>query len=144
MSAFHPLRSLGTDATLVTMKRVRWPWSIFALLLACGIAAFSVSVDWSAQSWLDIAAYAVSLVGILGVFLYASGRPPSGAAFWRAFRWLFIGVVALQGLVHAIEVAKAYGYSVAGTIAWIITVAVVVGWIYALQWIAMTRLAKEQ
>ena len=56
----------------------------------------------------------------------------------------FIAVVVPQGLVHAIEVAKQHGYSAPGSIAFILVAAVLGGWIYVLQWIAMTRLAKEQ
>ena len=123
---------------------MRWPWLIFAVLLVCGIVAFSFSADWSSQSWLDLAAYAVSLPSILGVCLYAFGHAHSGAVFWRAFRWLFIGVVTVQTLFHAIEVAGQHKYSATGTLGFVSMVAIVIGWIYVLQWIAITRLAKAQ
>jgi hypothetical protein len=126
------------------VKTVRRPWLIFAVLLCCGIIGFTVSADWSAQSWLDLAAYAVSVVAILGVLIYALGGVRSRPAFWRAFRWVFIGVVTAQVLVHAIKVAKQHGYSVVGTVIFIAFVAAVMGWIFALQWIAMTRLAKAR
>lgn len=126
------------------MTTIRRPWLIFGILLTCGIVAFSVSVDWSAQTWLDLADYAVSVIATLGVFLYAFGREPSGAAFWRVFRWVFVGVASAQATVHAVHVANEHEYSVAGTVAFLLMIAVVIGWIFALQWIAMTRLAKEQ
>jgi hypothetical protein len=125
------------------VRTVRRPWLIFGLLLTCGIVAFSVSVDWSAQSWLDLGAYGVSVVGILGVLIYAVRDAPYGAAFWGAFRWVFVGVVTAQVLVHAIEAAKQHGYSTAGTVVFVLMVFVVMGWIFVLQWIAMTRLAKQ-
>lgn len=141
MSALHPLRTLGTDAKLAT---VRWPWLIFGILLACGITAFTVSADWSAQSWLDVAAYAVSLIGIVAVLLYASGRALSAAApFWRVFRWLFILVVTFQSIAHAIQIANDHGYSIAGKIGFVLAVAFIIGWMFVLQWIAMGRLARE-
>jgi hypothetical protein len=126
------------------MKSVRRAWLIFGLLLTCGIFAFSVSADWSAQSWLDVAAYAVSVVGIVGVLAYATSRAPIGAAFWGAFRWVFVAVVVAQVLDHAIETAKRHGYSVAGTVAFVVVVSIIMGWIFALQWVAMTRLARGQ
>jgi hypothetical protein len=141
ISNLDPLRTLATDAKLAT---VRWPWLIFGVFLACGSTAFTLSTDWSAQTWLDVAAYAVSLIGIVGVFLYAFDRVLSGAApFWRAFRWLFILVVTLQSIAHAIRVANEDGYSAAGTIGLVFAVALIVGWIFVLQWIAMGRLATE-
>jgi hypothetical protein len=122
---------------------MRWPWLIFGTLLACGIVAFSLGADWSSESWLDLAAYPVSVIGILSTLLYGSGRALSGAAFWRMFRWLFIGVVALQGFFHALQVARHRDYSAAATVGFIFIAAVFIGWVYALQWIAMTRLAQE-
>src|SRR3954466_11833919 len=100
VSAFHPLQTLRTDATLARMRTVRRAWLIFGLLLTCGIITFTVSVDWSTQSWLDLAAYAVSVVAIVGVLIYAIGGAPHGAVFWRAFRWVFVGVAAAQVSVH--------------------------------------------
>ena len=91
-----------------------------------------------------VPAFAVSVVSISGVFLYGFGRAPSGAAFWRAFRWVFIGVVALQALSHAIEVAGRHKYSAAGTVIFVVFATVLIGWIYLLQWIAMSRLSNEQ
>ena len=61
MSAFHPLQPFATDAKSGAM---RWPWLIFGILLACGFTAFTINADWSAQSWLDLAAYAVSLKSV--------------------------------------------------------------------------------
>ena len=116
---------------------MRWPWLIFAILLVCGLVAFSFSADWSAKSWLDLAAYAVSIVRVLGVFIYAFGRALAGAAFWRTFRWLFVGVVVLQALFHAIEVARHHGYSATATVGFIFIAAVLIGWIYILQWVAI-------
>jgi hypothetical protein len=126
------------------VRTVRRPWLIFGILLACGIIAFTVSADWSAQSWLDLSAYAVSAVAIVGVLIYACGVVRSRPVFWRAFRWVFIGVVTAQVLAHAIGVAQQHGYSVVRTVIFIAFVAAVVGWILALQWIAMTRLAKPR
>jgi len=123
---------------------MRWPWLIFASLLVCGIVAFSVTADWLSQSWLDLAAFGVSAVSIFGVFLYGFGHAPPAAAFWRAFRWVFIGVVALQALSHAIEVAERRNYSAVGTAIFVLVVSALIGWIYVLQWIAMSRLSKEQ
>jgi hypothetical protein len=125
------------------MKSVRSPWLIFGLLLACSVVAFSVSADWSAQSWLDLAAYVVSVVGIAGVLAYATSRP-FAPVFWGLFRWVFVAVVAAQAFVHTMETAKRHGYSLAGSIIFILVVTVTIGWIFALQWVAMTRLAKEQ
>ena len=144
MSAFHPLRTLGTDATLVDVRTVRRPWLIFGILLTCGMIAFSLSADWSAQSWLDLAAYTVSLVAIAGVLIYAFGGVSFAAVFWRAFRWVFVGVVIAQVLIHATEAAQQHGYSLAGTVVFVAVITIIVGWIFALQWIAMTRLAKGQ
>jgi hypothetical membrane protein len=141
MASLDPLRTSAPDATLGI---VRWPWLIFGSLLVCGMVGFSVSADWSSQSWLDLAAIGVSVVSISGVFLYGLGRAPSGAAFWGAFRWVFIGVVALQALSHAIEVAGRHKYSAAGTVIFVLFAAVLIGWIYLLQWIAMSRLSNEQ
>lgn len=124
------------------MKAVRWPWLIFAMLLAGGIIADSVTEQWSTESSLDLATYAVSSVSIVGVFLYAFRRSYL-AAFWRAFRWLFAGVIALELLDHTIEVTKKGPYSDAGTVATFASLVVFIGWIYVLQWIAMSRLAKE-
>jgi len=126
------------------VKSIKWPWLIFGLLLTYGIAAFSLRVTWSEQSWLDLAAYAVSLVGLIGVFLYALYRGPTGAAFWRGFRWLFLGVVALHGLMHAMTTANQRGYSGFNKAGFVLLIALVIGWIYTLQWIAMSRLAEEQ
>lgn len=137
-----PIADSRKGCDVVTMKSVRRPWLIFGLLLTCGILAFSVSADWSAQSWLDVAAYAVSVVGIVGVLAYATSRAPIGAAFWGAFRWVFVAVVVAQVLGHAIETAKRHGYSVAGTVAFVVVVSIIMGWIFALQWVAMTRLAR--
>jgi hypothetical protein len=123
---------------------MRWPWFIFAGLLVCGVVAFSVSADWPSQTWLDLAAFAVSIVSILGVFHYSFGRTPFGAAFWRAFRWVFISVVALQALAHAIDVATRHKYSAAGTVIFVFFAAVLIGWIYVLQWVAMTRLSNTR
>jgi hypothetical protein len=126
------------------MKAVRRPWLIFGILLTCGIVAFSVSADWRTQSWLDLAAYMVSVLGIVSVLIYAVGRPRSGGAFWGKFRWVFLGVVTAQVLVHAIETAKQHGYSILGSVVFVVVIGVVMGWIFGLQWIAMTRLAREQ
>lgn len=126
------------------MKTVRRSWLIFGLLLTCGILAFSVSADWSTQSWLDVAAYVASLVGIVGVLAYATNQAPVGATFWAAFRWVFVAVVAAQVVVHAIETAEQHGYSVAGTVAFVVVASLIMGWIFALQWVAMTRLARGQ
>jgi len=106
--------------------------------------AFSVSADWSTQSWLDLADYAVSVIAIIGVFIYALDRDVAGAAFWRIFRWVLVGVAAAQAFVHAVEVAKRHGYSTGGTVALVLMAAVLLGWIFVLQWVAMTRLAKDQ
>ncbi len=103
-----------------------------------------LSADWSAKSWLTFAAYAVSMVSILGVFIYAFGRALAGAAFWRTFRWLFVGMVTLQALFHAIEVARHHGYSATATVGFIFIAAVLIGWIYILQWVAIIRLAEER
>jgi hypothetical protein len=113
-------------------------------LLTCGVIGFTVSADWSVQSWLDVADYVVSIVAIVGVFIYALDRQVIGATFWRMFRWIFVGVAAAQACVHAVDVAQRHGYSVAGTVAFVLMVAVVLGWIFVLQWVAMTRLANEQ
>lgn len=121
---------------------MRVPWLVFAILLVCGVIAFSISADWSGETWLDLAAYAVSVIGIVGVLIYASGRTLSGAAFWRLFRWVFVAVVATHGVIHALQVAKLHNYSVGGTVGFVLLAAVAVGWIYLLQWTAMTRLAK--
>jgi hypothetical protein len=121
---------------------IRLPWLVFGTLLTCAIIAFGARVDWVSQAWLDLADYAVSVIATVGVLLYAFGREPSGAAFWRVFRWVFVGVASAQATVHAVQVAKQHGYSVAGTVAFLLVVAVVMGWIFAFQWIAMTRLAK--
>jgi hypothetical protein len=126
------------------MKAVRRPWLIFGLLLTCGIVAFTVSADWSAQSWLDVAAYVVSLVGIVGVLAYATSRTPIGAAFWGAFRWIFVAIVTAQIWVHAIETANRHGYAAIGTVVFVAVVGLIMGWIFALQWVAMTRLAKAR
>lgn len=126
------------------MKPVRRPWLIFGILLTCGIVAFTVSADWSAQSLLDRTAYVVSVIGVLAVLIYTFRRQPSGASFWGAFRWVFVGVVAAQVLVHATGTAKQLGYGVAGTVALVAVISVIIGWIFALQWIAMTRLSNEQ
>lgn len=125
------------------MKAVRGPWLIFGVLLICGIVAFSVSADWSAQSWLDVVAYVVSVVGIVGVLAYATSRTPVGAAFWGVFRWVFVAIVATQVLVHAIGTAKQHDYTVAGTVAFVVVATLLMGWIFALQWIAMSRLARQ-
>jgi hypothetical protein len=122
---------------------IRWVWLIFAVLLVAGLTSFSLSVDWASQSWLDVAAFVVSIISVVGLFLYASGRHPVLAAFWRAFRWVFIGVVTLQGLAHALEVAKRREFTSTGAIAFIVMATVIIGWIYVAQWIAMTRLARE-
>lgn len=122
---------------------VRLPWVVFGLVLAAGLVGFALSVDWSAQSWLDIAAVFVSVAGIAAVFLYASGRNGGGGRFWRLFRWVFTGVVTLQSFVHATAVAKNRGFTTAGTIAFVVAMAVLIGWIYALQWLAMSRLADR-
>jgi hypothetical protein len=53
-------------------------------------------------------------------------------------------VATAQLLVHAIKVGKQHGYSVAGSITFSAFVAAVMGWIFALQWLAMTRLAKPR
>jgi hypothetical protein len=126
------------------MRTVRRAWLIFGLLLTCGIITFTVSVDWSTQSWLDLAAYAVSVVAIVGVLIYAIGGAPHGAVFWRAFRWVFVGVAAAQVSVHSIAAAKQHGYSAAGTAAFFTVIAIMMGWILALQWVALTRLATEE
>jgi hypothetical protein len=125
-------------------KTLRWPWLIFAVLLASGIVADSLSVHWSAESWLDMATFVVSMIGIVGVFFYATGREYFGSSFWRLFRWIFAGVVTLEVWDHAAQVATQQSYSQGGTVAFIFAVAVIVGWIYVLQWIAMTRLGREQ
>jgi hypothetical protein len=124
------------------MATVRRPWFVFAILLTCGIVGFAVTARWSAQSWLDLVDLTVSVVATFGVFLYASGREPFGAAFWRLFRWVFVGVASGQACDHAIEVASQHGYSMAGTVAFVLAMAVVIGWIFAFQWIAMTRLSS--
>jgi membrane protein DedA with SNARE-associated domain len=112
-------------------------------MLACAIVVFSVTVEWSAQSWLDLAAYVVSIVAVAGVLAYATSRP-FGAAFFGLFRWVFVTVVATQAFVHAMETAKRHGYSMAGTAVFVLVLAVVIGWVFVLQWVALTRLAKEQ
>ena len=123
---------------------MRRPWLIFGVLLATAIMAFTVSAEWSAQSWLDLAAYVVSVIAFFGVVIYALGRETHGAGFWRAFRWVFIAVVAGQVLVHAVGTAKQHGYSAGGTIVFVAVISTIMGLIFALQWIAMTRLANEQ
>jgi hypothetical protein len=55
---------------------------------------------------------------------------------------VFIGVVALQALSHAIEVATRHKYLAAGTVIFVLFAAVLIGWIYLLQWIAMSRLSN--
>lgn len=142
--SFPPIAATRKGCDVAIMKAVRRPWLIFGLLLTCGIVAFSVSADWSAQSWLDVAALVVSVVGVLGVLTYATSRAPVRAAFWGAFRWIFIVIVAAQVFVHAIETAKRHGYSEAGTVAFVVVAALIMGWIFALQWVAMTRLARER
>jgi hypothetical protein len=139
-----PIADITNRCEVGHVRTVRRSWLFFGILLACGIIAFTVSVDWATQSWLDLAAYAVSVIAILGVLIYAFGGVRSRPVFWRAFRWVFIGVVTAQVLAHAIRVAQQHGYSVVGTIIFIAFVAAVVGWIFALQWIAMTRLAKTR
>lgn len=124
-------------------RPVRWGWLIFAVLLAAGLMSFSLSVNWSDQTWLDLTALIVSVISVTGVFLFASQRQPVGAAFWRMFRWLFIGVVTWQAVLHALEVAHRRGFTSVGAIAFIAVVAVILSWIYAAQWIAMTRLARQ-
>jgi hypothetical protein len=114
----------------------------FGVLLVAGITSFSFRADWSSQSWLDMMAYIVCVISVLGVLLYASQREPTRAAFWRAFRWLFLVVVTSHALVHALEVAKRRGFTGLGTIAFIVFAAVATGWIYVAQWIALTRLGR--
>ena len=126
------------------MSTVRRPWLFFGILLICGIIAFSVKADWSVQSWLDLADFDVSVIGTVGVLIYAVGRSTSGGAFWGAFRRVFVSIASAQVLVHSIEAANRHQYSVAGTVVFVVVVAVLVGWIFALQWIAMTRLAQER
>lgn len=126
------------------VKAVRRHWLFFGILLTGGIFAFTVSADWSAQSPLDLAVYVVSVIGTLGVLIYAFGGRPISSVFWSGFRWVFLALIILQVFVHAIRVANGHGYSLAGTVAFVLVVALAVGWIYALQWLAMTRLAKEQ
>ena len=148
-AAFHPIADIGLHVpfrwimTDNTAGPVRWTWLIFAVLLGAGLASFSLSVDWFAQSWLDVAAFAVSAVSLLGVLLYAYRREPVVAAFWRWFRWIFIAVVTLQSVMHALEVAKRRGFTTAGATAFVVMVAIAIGWIYVVQWIAMTRLARR-
>jgi hypothetical protein len=125
------------------MRTIRRSWLLFGILLTCSVIGFTVKVDWSAQSWLDLVGYAVSIVSIGGVLIYALDRVKVGTAFWSAFRWVFAGVATAQLCVHAIEVARRHGYTIAGTIAFVLVVAVGFGWILVLQWIAMTRLADE-
>ena len=125
------------------VRSVRWPWLAFAVLLAGGIIADSLSERWSALSWLDLATYTVTSVGIIGVSLYALRRP-FFVSFWRAFRWFFAGVITLEIFDHTIEMAKQSGYSEAGTITLFFEVAAFIGWIYVLQWIAMNRIARDQ
>jgi hypothetical protein len=144
MASFPPIADIAGRCDEVDVRTVRRPWLIFGILLACGIIGFTVNADWSAQSWLDLADYAVSIVAIIAVFIYAFDRQVAGATFWRMFRWVFVGVAAAQACVRAVEVAKRHGYSLAGTVGFVVMAAVVLGWIFVLQWVAMTRLANEQ
>jgi hypothetical protein len=138
------LQTSGSDATLIVVRAVRRPWLIFGALLTCGIIGFTISADWSAQSWLDVAAYVVSVIAIIGVLIYAFGAAPAGPVFWGAFRWVFAGVAAAQVLVHAMETAEQHGYSVAGTIAFVVVVGTVMGLIFAFQWVVIARLADKR
>jgi len=60
------------------------------------------------------------------------------------FRWVFISVAAIQALSHAIDVAMRHKYSAAGTVIFVFFAAVLIGWIYFLQWVAMSRLSNTR
>src|SRR6185295_6934655 len=73
---------------------IRWSWALFGTLLVLGYFSFLWTTDWRAQTWLDLSAIAVSPIAAAGVLLYAFTIASPAPAFWRWFRWLFIGVAA--------------------------------------------------
>lgn len=123
-------------------NEVRWPWLVFGLFLAASVTASSLSFSW-AGGWLDRAAGPTCAISVIGVFLYAFNGARHVSMFWRVFRWIFAGVAVAQTVSRALEVASARGLSPIGTLLLLAAVIVAVGWIFVLQWIAMTRLAKS-
>src|SRR5439155_16880220 len=64
-------RSGPFRGSLIEMANVRWPWLFFGVLLVASITSFSLTTNWATQSWLDLAAFLVSVLGIASVLLYS-------------------------------------------------------------------------
>jgi hypothetical protein len=126
-------------------RKIRWWWALFGVLLVIGFVCFLWTADWQTETWLDLAAIVVSPIATIGVLLYAFSVAKRAPVFWRWFRWLFAGVATAQALNHAWWVAGAHGYySGINAILFLLGVALLLGPIILLQWIAMSRLAHTE
>ena len=126
-----------------TSASFRLLWAIFTAGLVASLAVFGFRADWASQSWLDVSAFIVSVISAFGVLLYVTRRAHL-PAFWGIFRWLFSGVVIAQIVVHGLYGAGQRGFTGLGSVAFIVALSIAFGWVYFIQWVAMSRLSRRR